>query len=140
MAAVKHDPRYLTGDRVPALITDGMSVWTNDLDLAWLDFGLTKPEGEFWDGWWTARNHHGGTSLVNSERMAVHHPMTGRKAPAFRTLTRRQWDVKVAAGNAVTSSTVEPAVLAKVQAENPEWVGTYWCRVDDVMVPCNVLT
>lgn len=81
-ADAETDARFLTGDRVPVRITDGLRVWDNDLRSGAVDFAETgRMSRLYWDGWFYVRRDDGkGWDLVNGERMAVRHPFT-REAP-----------------------------------------------------------
>jgi len=133
------DPRYLTGDRTPQSIVDGLKVWTNDLDLGTVDLAVSGVDRPHWDGWFRLVMDGGGTSLANGERMAVLHPFTRMPTPAMRSLTMRQWDRKIELGTVATSATMDAATVAEAREAHPDWTGEHWCQVDDVMVPCNVL-
>jgi hypothetical protein len=76
------DDRFLTGDRTPVRIVDGLRVWDNDLRSGTVDFAETaRMSRHYWDGWfYVRRDDGGGYDLVNGGRMAVAHPFT-REAP-----------------------------------------------------------
>lgn len=75
------DRRFYTGDR--RYITHGMRVWDYDLAPGIVWFTDREPGGEHWDGWFQVINDHGGTSIMNGERLCVAHPSSGQPPPAL---------------------------------------------------------
>lgn len=76
----RNDPRFYTADR--RYITHGVRVWDYDLRAGTVWFTEREPDGKHWDGWFQVINDHGGTSIMNGERLCVRHPASGEHPPA----------------------------------------------------------
>lgn len=84
MAMSHNEIPIRTADGHP--ITDGMAVWTNDLEIAYVALATAQPEsnGDLWfvvvnDPDELAKTNPRG-HLMNGERCAVRHPFTGQIA------------------------------------------------------------
>lgn len=75
----EYDDRFVTADGVR--IVDGLRVWDYDREPGSVDFDATRPERDFWNGWFLVRRDTGGHSYMNGDRLATRDPSTGREPP-----------------------------------------------------------
>ncbi len=88
MSTTPDTPVHVTGDGVP--ITDGLLVWTNNLDLARVSFTDTRDlHSPSFDGWFMVRLvHNDAQRCLNGERLGTRHPFT--RQPAACAVEARQ--------------------------------------------------